>query len=225
VPFLAELLALLAPPACAACRAPVGRADALVCAACLRALPWLGRGSCPRCALPAHRRGGCPAGAASFERAWAPLAYDGPARALVAALKFRGALPLAGLMAAQVAANLPEALRAADAVVPVPPQPARGRRRGYDPAALLAAGVAERLALPLVAALRRRDRAARQVGTARARRREPGRLHVEAIQRAPSAVLLVDDVHTTGATLEAAAAALRGAGVQRVAAVTYARTL
>jgi len=160
VPFLAELLALLAPPACAACRAPVGRADALVCAACLRALPWLRRGGCPRCALPAHRRGGCPAGAASFERAWAPLAYDGPARALVAALKFRGALPLAGLMAAQVAANLPEALRAADAVVPVPPQPARGRRRGYDPAALLAAGVAERLALPLVAALRRRDRAA-----------------------------------------------------------------
>src|SRR3954470_6322061 len=65
---------------------------------------------CRRCALPSHRRG-CPAAGAAFSRAWAPLAYDGVARDLVAALKFRGALPLADLMAAHVAANLPPDLR------------------------------------------------------------------------------------------------------------------
>src|SRR3954449_4508628 len=106
--ILAELLAILAPPACVACRAPLARADALVCAGCVRGLPWL-RGACPRCALPRHRRGGCPAAAAAFALAWSPLAYEGAARRLVQARKFRAALPLADVMAAQVAANLPAA--------------------------------------------------------------------------------------------------------------------
>ncbi|HYZ70630.1 MAG TPA: double zinc ribbon domain-containing protein, partial [Thermoleophilaceae bacterium] len=106
----AELLAIVAPPACLACREPLGRADDLVCGDCLRALPWLRRG-CPHCGLPRHRRGGCPAADAAFDRAWSPMAYDGPARALVGALKFRAALPAAGLMAAQMTATLPSGLR------------------------------------------------------------------------------------------------------------------
>ena len=93
---LAELLAIVAPPACVACREPLGRADQLLCPGCLRALPWLRGRRCPRCGLPRHRRGGCPARGAAFARAWAPLAYDGPARALVQALKFRAALPVVG---------------------------------------------------------------------------------------------------------------------------------
>src|SRR5918997_2618700 len=113
----AELLAIVAPPACLACREPLGRADDLVCGDCLRALPWLRRG-CPRCGLPRHRRGGCPAAAAAFDRAWAPMAYDGPARALVQALKLRGALPVVALMAAQIAATLPPQL-AAGVLLPV----------------------------------------------------------------------------------------------------------
>src|SRR5215212_167316 len=116
---LAELIAVLAPPACVACREPLGRAGELLCPACLRALPWLRGPRCERCGLPRHRRGGCPARAAAYSGAWAPLAYDGPARAVVRALKLRGALPLVELMAAQVAATLPRAL-CAGAVVPVP---------------------------------------------------------------------------------------------------------
>jgi ComF family protein len=221
---LAELLAIVAPPACVACREPVGPADGLLCAVCLRALPWLRGWRCARCGLPRHRRGGCPAAAVAFARSWAPMAYEGPARALVQALKFRGALPVVGLMAAQIAATLPAALQ--DGVlVPVPPQSARRRARGFDPAGALAAALAERLELPLAPVLTRHDRARRQTRVGRKARRQPGRIDVRATAPPAARVLLVDDVHTTGATLDACARALAGAGAGEIAALTYARTL
>jgi predicted amidophosphoribosyltransferase len=222
----AELVALVAPPACVACRASLPGARERLCVECARALPWLRGSPCPRCALPSHRGRACPAAGAAFPRAWAPLAYDGVARALVGALKFRGALPVADLMAAHMAANLPPALRSPGAaVVPVPPQRTRRRRRGFDPADALAAAFARRLDRPLARCLHRDDRAARQVGAGRAARRAPGRLAVAARGIPPPRVLLVDDVHTTGATLDAAARALAGGKAEIVAAITYARTL
>jgi predicted amidophosphoribosyltransferase len=222
---LAELIAVVVPPACIACRAALPRADLRLCAQCTRALPWLPPWGCRRCGLPAHR-GGCPAAGAAFGRAWAPLAYDGVARELVAALKFRGALPVAALMAAHVAANLPAELRSgAAALVPVPPQPARARRRGFDPAAALVAELGPRLGLPESDCLRRSDRARRQVGASRAQRRRAGRLTIAVRAPPPLRALLVDDVHTTGATLDACARALVAGGCREVIAVTYARTL
>jgi len=237
---LAELLALVAPPTCVACGSGVPGAEVLVCAPCLRALPWLRGRRCPRCGLPRHPARGCPAAGAAFAGAWAPLAYEGSARALVAALKFRGALTVAALMGAQLAAHLPAALRGppvvpapADlpaalrrpAVVPVPPHAVRRRRRGFDPAAELAVALAARTGLPETPILRRRDRAPRQVGLGRAQRRHAGRLVIEAIRAPPARVLLIDDVHTTGATLDACARALVAAGCGEVVAVTYARAL
>jgi predicted amidophosphoribosyltransferase len=221
---LAELIALVAPPACVSCREPLARAEELLCAPCLRSLPWLRGWRCPRCGLPRHRRGGCPAADAAFARAWAPMAYDGAARAVVQALKFRSALPVAGVMAAQIAATLPDELRGG-VVVPVAAQPARRRRRGFDPAGVLAGAVAGRLALPLAPVLRRHDRAGRQVRAGRAVRRAAGRIVIGATAPVAGRALLVDDVHTTGATLDACARALVEAGAERVVAVTYARTL
>jgi predicted amidophosphoribosyltransferase len=223
---LAEILAIVAPPACAACREPLARADALVCGDCLRGLPWLLGRTCPRCAMPTHRAGRCPAARAAFVRAWAPLAHDGPARRLVAALKFQAALPLADLMAAHIAANLPPDIRQAQAViVPVPAHPGRRRRRGFDPTGALAAALAERSGSSLVPILARRGPGPRQLGARRTERRRPGRIAVVAREAAPSRVLLVDDVHTTGATLDACAKALAAAGSNWIAAVTYARAL
>ncbi len=221
----AELLAIVAPPACIACRAPLARADAVLCGACLRALPWLRGWRCPRCALPRHGRGGCAAAAAGFDWAWAAMAYDGTARALVQALKLRAALPAAGVMAAQIAATLPEEFLPGAVVVPVPPQPSRRRQRGFDPAGALARSLAPRLALPLVPALVRHDRAGRQARAGRIARREEGRIVVAAARAIGAPALLVDDVHTTGATLDACARALLGGGCEQVVAVTYTRTL
>jgi predicted amidophosphoribosyltransferase len=270
------LLSLLVPPACAICRRPLREAGAVVCSACLRRLPWLRGHRCPRCALPRHRSG-CPATRAAFDRAWAPLAYEGAARDLVGALKFRAALPVAGLMAAHLAANLPADVRrgtwarlpsgtdtstgadpretagggalladvrgplprgapladvrgppfraAPPGVVPVPAHRGRRRQRGFDAAALLAAALAGRTGLPLAPCLRRVDRGRRQVGAGRVLRRSAGRFEAVLVARPPHAVLLVDDVHTTGATLDACAQALKAGGAETVAAVTYARTL
>jgi ComF family protein len=222
---VAELLAVIVPPSCVACSAPLSRAELRLCAGCTRALPWMPGRVCRRCGLPRHRRG-CPAEGAAFARAWAPLAYEGVARDLVGALKFRGALPVASLMAAHVAANLPVELREPPAaIVPVPAQPARRRRRGFDPAGALAAALAPRLGLPRRDCLRRSDREGRQVGASRAQRRRAGRLAIELRAPPPARALLIDDVHTTGATLDACARALVAGGCREVIALTYARTL
>jgi predicted amidophosphoribosyltransferase len=222
----AELVAALAPPACLACRAPLRDAAAPLCVACRRALPWLADPRCARCGLPLPCGARCPARGAAFERAWAPLAHEGPARALVAALKFRGALPVARLMAAQIAASLPRELRDGAALVPVPLHPARRRVRGFDQAALMAVALAARSGLPVAACLHRRGRPTRQLGADRAGRRAAAARQLLDVRGAvPSYALLLDDVHTTGATFDACARALRAAGAQRVAAISYVRTL
>jgi len=176
--LLAELLALVAPPSCPGCRRALVRADERLCAACVRGLPWLLPG-CVRCGLPVHRGSACPAASAAFSRAWAPMAYQGVARELVGALKFRAALPVADLMAAHMAATLPAVLRGLDAaLVPVPPQRARRRARGYDPAGELTRALARRLSSPVAPCLVRSDRAGRQVGAGWRARQEAGRIVV-----------------------------------------------
>ncbi len=217
-------LALLVPPRCAVCGAPGLGAGEPLCAACRRALPWLGAALCERCALPSPC-GTCAARGAAFAAAWAAVSYSGIARDAVRALKLSGARPLAGVMAAQIATGAPRALLCGT-LVPVPAHPVRERARGFDPAALLTRALARRTGLPLLDALRRDGGgAARQVGAARDERLKPGRVGVHARCSAPAQVLLVDDVHTTGATLDACATCLREAGAQRVVALTWARTL
>jgi predicted amidophosphoribosyltransferase len=220
----AEILALVAPPACAGCRSPLDPAREGLCPACRRALPWVGEPRCPRCALPAPCAP-CPARGAAFARAWAPLAHAGPARALVNTLKFGGALALADLMAAQMAAGAPPWLAAGGPLVPVPAHPARARGRGFDQAHLLARALGRRTGLPVDPCLRRGGPARRQLGASRRRRVAAGRVDAVARGAVPESATLVDDVHTTGATLDACARALRLAGAREVCSITYSRTL
>jgi ComF family protein len=223
-PVLAELVAVFAPPACVVCGHPVAAATEVLCADCRRELPWVRAPRCPRCALPLPCSP-CPARRLAFDAAWAPVAHAGSARTSVQALKFGGKLALAEAMAAQMAAAAPASLLAADALVPVPPARARARERGFDPAALLARSLARRTDLPVRACLRRVGPAPRQLGARARDRRSAGRIRVEPVARAPMRALLVDDVHTTGATLHACATALRGAGAERISAITYSRAM
>jgi predicted amidophosphoribosyltransferase len=241
----AELVALVVPPRCAACRAPGRRPTDILCGACRRALPWLEGPCCERCALPLPHVVSCPARGAPFDTAWSAVAYEGTARDAMHALKFSAARPLAEVMAAQIAANAPADLLPAEAathvvgwagafveppvgdiaLVAVPAHPVRRRSRGFDPAELLSRALARRTGLPLARALRRGADAKRQLGASRDERRAEGRLGFEARGPAPRHAILVDDVHTTGATLAACAHALKQAGAERVVALTWARTL
>jgi predicted amidophosphoribosyltransferase len=112
-------------------------------------------------------------------------------------------------------------LATAGAVTWAPTTPARRRARGFDPAELLARGVARRLGIRCAGLLDRLPGPPQTGLPAAARHRGPTFV---ARRRAPAGVLVVDDIATTGATLSAAASALRGAGAREVLAVTAART-
>jgi predicted amidophosphoribosyltransferase len=161
-------------------------------------------------------------GPKGVDRVWSSAPHDGVARALVAGLKFRRLVPVADVMAERMHWLVPGHLLGG-AVVAVPPARARRRRRGFDPAAELAAALAARLEVELVDCLARRG-SGHQVGRRRAERiRHPPQ--IESIGPAPRSVLLVDDVLTTGATLTACAQALRGSGARRIVALTFTRRL
>ena len=211
-PLLSRALAVVAPPFCWACGGDAGRAEPL-CGRCRSELVWLG----PE-----------PASLAAGFCGWAPLSYDGPARALVRALKFRGAVGLADPMAAQVVAAAPTGLLGeGHELVPVPLHPARARRRGFNQAERLAAAIGSRAGMPVADCLRRRGSGrARQLGRGRSERLAgiAGAIDLRPGHAAPARAVLVDDVVTTGATLAACAAALCAAGTADVVAVAYART-
>jgi predicted amidophosphoribosyltransferase len=220
-----SLLSLVAPSACWCCRAAVRAGEAL-CGACRAALPFLRGERCRRCALPVPCGRRCPAAAGALAGAWSPVAFAGPARDLVHALKFHGARPAADVMDAQIVAGAPVGVLAPGAVlVPVPSHPRHVRARGSDHARTLARLVGRRTGLPVARCLARAGPAVRQVGASRAARRAEGRLRIQVRASPPGWAVLIDDVHTTGATLEACAVALLERGSDRVSAVTYARAL
>jgi predicted amidophosphoribosyltransferase len=225
--WLAAAVAVLVPPLCVACRRPPPRPGERLCPACRASLPWLREPRCPRCALPAPCGGRCPMAGSAVARAWTPVAFEGPARAVVHALKFRGALGLAELMAAQMVATAPPDLLADGvALVPVPTPAVRRRRRGFDHAALLASAIGARTGLDVVPCLRRASRTApRQAGARRSARLADGRVRVEVCGAVPRRAVLVDDVHTTGATLRECARKLVQKDALHVSALAYARAL
>jgi predicted amidophosphoribosyltransferase len=156
-------------------------------------------------------------------RLWASVAYEGPARDLVRALKFRGALSLAREMAALVVASAPGDLLRGD-LVPVPLHPVRLRRRGFNQAVALAEAIGRVSGCATSDCLRRRGPGPPQVGRTRGARLSGPAGSIEAQARVPPTALIVDDVVTTGATIAACADALRRAGTTEVAAIAFART-
>lgn len=213
---------------CFLCR---GSASALLCAACDADLPRIsadpGAGRCPRCALasPAGALcGRCLAQPPAYDATQAALDYEFPADALIQALKFRGELALAPFLGDLLAKCVAD--RNVNCIIPVPLASERLRGRGYNQSLEIARGVAAatgaRLALELCE--RSRDTAAQMDLPVDARAK-----NVRGAFRCPRllgglTIAVVDDVMTTGATLEEVAVTLKRAGAARVVNWVVART-
>ena len=218
-----RLLDLVFPPHCVGC----GRAGVALCGRCLRDLPRLEPPVCARCGLSLTTGHTCdwPHRHLDAVRSW--FAFDGVAREAVHALKYGRLTSLARPLAELTAAALRDAPAPADALVAVPLHRARERERGYNQAELLARYLAPQLGLPLEHWVRRARPTPQQARAATAEQRREnvrGAFSAEGVH--PGArVLALDDVCTTGATLDDCARALKEGGASWVGGLTFAREL
>lgn len=221
-----QFLNLLYPPRCVGCR----RIGVSLCAECIEQFPRVEPPFCARCGDQVVAEGLCTRCRTSplqIERIRAVVYFEGVLREALHQLKYQGrtalAEPLGGLMAAYWVQHA----LSADIVVPVPLHAARLRERGYNQAALLARAMTRRIGLALDEQTLVRERAtAPQVDLDASQRKENvrGAFRCSARTLTGRRVLLVDDVCTTGATLEACAIALYEGGASSVQALTLART-
>lgn len=217
--FLEFVLAGLAPHECVGCK----QEGTLLCPGCLAALPPTPP-RCYRCNRATKDFRTCPAcrKQSRLTQVWAVTPYTGTAKQLIYKLKFEraraGALDVARAICQQLPAGQ------AWVITAVPTATGRIRLRGYDQAQLIAREVA-RLKGCAYAPLLGRLGQERQVGRSRSERRQQLKdsfrpRHQIALQN--KHIMLIDDVLTTGATIEAAADTLRAAGAQRISAAVFA---
>jgi ComF family protein len=217
-------LDLLFPPQCALCR----RGGTLLCEECAEALPAARSPRCARCWMPNPHGGPCNVCLAhppAYRSVRSGYVMEAGARRLAHELKYEGMTALAGPMAQLLSERV--RVPAADVIVPVPLHRSRQRSRGYNQAAVLGKHLAVVTGIPHEARAARRvrntmplvktmHRAERRAIVDRAFDAEPERIEGRT-------VLLVDDVCTTGATLDACSVALLEAGATAVYCLTWAR--
>lgn len=198
-----------------------------LCAPCLADLPGLARARCAICALPLTSGricGACLERPPRYQRVEAALAYRFPADALIRAYKYGGRLALARLFGELLA---PAVARDVDAIVPMPLADGRLAERGFNQALEIARVVAARTGIPLFA------RACRKVKETPAQATLPWAERAGNVRRAfvcdadlgGLRIAVVDDVLTTGATLNELARVMRRAGAVEVRGWIVARTL
>ena len=207
-------------PVCDACWASILPLTPPLCDRCGDPLPTWRLISVPLACCPRCRRAARP-----LDRARAIGAYDGALRAIVHAMKYEGRRSLARPLGRLMRDRGADVLAGAAAVVPVPLHPSRRRHRGFNQAADLA----RHLGVPVLPALRRVRPTATQTSLP-AGRRHGNMRDAFAATRAAAALIgevavLVDDVSTTGATLDACARTLKESGVLEVRALTAARVV
>ena len=219
-------LDLLFPRWCLGC----GREGSFICSGCSRALPYITPPVCPRCGMPQPDATFCPT---CYGREFATdgirsaLRFEGLVRQAVHQFKYRNlramSQDLAGLMGDYLTVNhLP-----GDVLVPVPLHPKRLRERGYNQSALLAEELGQLTGLPVNShSLSRTRHTPPQARTGSLDERRANIRDVFSCRDRSLGgrrVILVDDVTTSGATLEACAGALKAAGAVSVWGLTLAR--
>jgi ComF family protein len=224
------------PTLCVCCREPVDGEGA--CAQCWSKLSFIEPPYCPRLGIPFVYDPGpdmlsmeAIANPPAYQRARAAVRYDDVARTLVHALKYHDRTDLAPAMGRWMTRAARELLADADTLVPVPLHWRRAWRRRYNQSGALASVIERRSGVTLRGDLLRRVRATeQQVGLSRPQRASnvQGAFEVPTEGKAEVAgrrVVLIDDVLTSGATLDACARALLRAKAARVDALVFARVV
>ena len=211
---------------CASCDSRLTAPTGLFCPTCEALVPSAGA-ACPRCGRPRDEQVDASRPCDRCLRRpppWKELRsggpFEGPLARAIRRLKYGGQPGLAPLLSERLP-SVPVLEDALFVVVPVPLHPARLRRRGFNQAALLARGLAQRTNAPLVHEALVRTRPTppqvRQPSASARRRNVEGAFAVRSEGRIRGrAVVLVDDVVTSGATVDACAKALRSAGANAV---------
>lgn len=211
----------IVPSACLVC---AGDAEpGTVCAGCRASLPW-NRVTCPVCALPlrsvlAHVCASCAAEPPHFDATLAAFRYEAPITQAIAGLKYHAQFRQSRWLGAEIARLAAERSNLLpDLLVPVPLHPSRLRSRGYNQALELARGITRHLAIDIDWRTATRVRAtADQIGKrARERRKEVRKAFAVSTAVSGRHIALIDDVMTTGSTVDELARAAREAGAARI---------
>ena len=223
--FRDQFLSLLFPPRCVGC----GRVGAWLCAECLDQIPRVEPPFCARCGDQATASGlcaRCQTAPLQIDCIRSAVYFEGALRKAMHWLKYRGRTALADPLGGLMAECWMQHPMPADVVVPVPLHADRLCERGYNQAALLAREMARHAGLAMQEQTLTRQRSTSSQTELNAKQR---RQNVHDAFRCSDdglsgkQVLLIDDVCTTGATLEACAMALRAGGARGVQALTLAR--
>ena len=231
-------LDLILPPLCLKCRAPVGEPQS-VCAPCWSELRFLSAPQCTQCGLPfphdlgaGVKCGACIAQPPAFAKSRAALAYDDASRDLILGFKHADRLEAAPLFGRWMATAGRDAFAGADLLIPVPLHWRRLASRRYNQAAVLAHALSAHARVPVDTGVLLRTKATPSQGempSARARAKNVVRAFAVAengrTKIAGRAIVLVDDVLTTGATVGACTKSLLKAGAASVSVVTLARVV
>jgi ComF family protein len=228
---------MLFPPACPGCGRMLARHGA-VCPQCWQKIAFIERPYCEVLGIPfSHDLGPGTLSAEAianppdFDRLRSVCAFDGTARNLVHALKYRDRTELAPMLAIWMARAGAEMLAECDVLVPVPLHRMRRLSRKFNQAAELAGALTRLTGRPMLAdAMRRNRNTAHQVGLSRTGRAENVRGAFRVTPRGKielfgKRIVLIDDVYTTGATVSALARAARRAGATDIGVLTFARAL
>jgi len=227
-PRIDRVLDFLFPRRCVGC----GKEGNYICAACFRSMPYLAPPLCPKCGKPQPSGIHCPTcwgWHAEIDGIRSPFRFEGVIREAIHCLKYRNLKAISGSLAQLLAEYLSSNPPPAQALVPVPLHPRRLRERGYNQSGLLAYKLGKLIGLPVIegSLVRWRETPPQaRTATAAARRSNVvGAFSCRDEKLKGKQVLLIDDVCTSGATLDSCAAALKAGGAISVWGLTLAREI
>lgn len=226
---LLRMTELLYPRKCPLCDGILGGKEPLLCRNCGKKLKFAEEPRCFRCGKPLVREEeeychDCRRNAHVFERCTGPFLYEGEYRQSILRFKYRGRQAYAGFYSAAIRQRCGAQIRSwkPEVLIPVPVHRERLLKRGYNQAEVLAVKLGQEMGIPVAAGavIRRRNTAAQKLLDNRERKKNLERAFAPGKEGgAWKSVLIVDDIYTTGSTVDAVARVLKARGTARVYAV------